>query len=306
MAASKYHPDSRELALAWLWSRPQPPDTDESVDLETLDQWRQGRLGAARAAQVKRQLANDPRLMHMLEDLIAADELLREWDAEQSASQSRSLLTQIRQLIGSALSRLREPLWAGGLVAVAASVLLAVILLPVAKGPDFGGQLEGLYASIEVPDDGQVLPWGPRIALRGSAQTPATAESSTPEALAKQAFQTGVSEGLEQLAARFPGLELSAAEQLAQALPDCVAGDARCQRQLELARVTGHWALAAHLQCRATETSASAEAFATLEALQTTWRELSPEHPLGVAVQAVSADQDTCMAIRQLLRAWGR
>lgn len=306
MAIPRHTPDAREMALAWLWSRPQAPDTDASIDLETLDRWRQGRLNAARAAQVKRQLANDPRLMRMLEELVAADELLGDWTAPDAPKGSPSVWTQMRQVSGKALSRLLEPLWVGGLIAVAASVLLAVILLPATKGPDFNGTLDELYAALELPPDAEVLPWGPRIALRGSVEAPTTAESATPEVLAKQAFQAGVSEGIEQLGARYPELEVRAAEQLARDLPDCVAGDSLCRRQLELARVTGRWALAAHLQCRATDSAASPDAFATLDPLQTAWLELSPDHPLGSAVQAVSTAPDTCMAIRQLLRTWGR
>jgi hypothetical protein len=307
MGTSQNRLDPRELALAWLWSQPQTLTTDETVDLATLDLWRQGRLSGERSALVKRQLARDPRLMRMLEDLVGADELLQQWAAEEiPAKPSFRWWPWIHGPLRSLLSRLLDPLWAGGLIAAAASVLAVVILLPVAQGPDLGGQFEELYASLEIPADGQVLPWGPRIALRGRAQPPSTVETAPPESLAKQAFQTGISEGLDELAARVPGLEVSAARQLARKLPECVAADKGCQQQLELARGTGRWALAAHLQCRAPEASISPEASTTLAALQSAWLELSPEHPLGSALLALSNADDQCAAIRQLLRTWGR
>ena len=68
--------DRHILGLGWWWARSALSDCDEPVDLETIDAWRKGLLSAKHRREVKRQLANDPRLMRQLEELIAADELV--------------------------------------------------------------------------------------------------------------------------------------------------------------------------------------------------------------------------------------
>lgn len=299
--------DNRAVALAWLWSGTPSSVTDDPVDLETLDQWRQGSLGAERSAQIKRQLADDPRLMQMLEDLVAADELMEQWTAEDARlASSAGLWSQLRQIARDLLSSLREPSWAGGVVVAAAATVFVAILLTVARGPSLDAKLDGLYASLEMSGGEGMLPWGPRIALRGSPRVPIGPGPATPEEMARQAFQVGVIDGIEALRDRYPGLDFSAAEHLPRNLPACVGGDEGCQRQAELARTTGRWALVAHLQCRDAEASEPLGALTLLPALQTAWAEFSADDPLASAVQALSVDEAGCPAIREFLRSWGR
>jgi anti-sigma factor RsiW len=131
MAERPDTPDPRALAIAWWCSRSSILDGDGAVDLETLDQWRQGRLSPQRAADVKRQLGDDPRLMRMLEELIAADDVLQRWEAEaQTPAQPFSAWPPLRQVVDQVRSRLRDPIWAGGLVVATASLVL-VALLPI-------------------------------------------------------------------------------------------------------------------------------------------------------------------------------
>lgn len=310
MARPQDRLDIHATALAWLWSRSPSPTAaaGEPVDLETLDQWRQGVLSADRSAQVKRQVADDPRLMQMLEELVAADNLVEQWATEERRSASApSLWSRLGRFASDQLSRLREPVWAGGLAVAVASTVFVVVMLPIAKGPSLDSQLDSLYASLEVAGDDEVLPWGPRIALRGGSSRPTIGvEHPTPEALSKQAFQVGVIEGIDQLSGRYPGLDFAAAQHLPSDRPDCGVGDKACRRQVELAQATGRWALAAHLQCREAAASEPLVALSLLPELQTAWTEVSPEHPLGTAIQALPVGETGCAAIRAFLRYWGR
>ena len=168
MAASPDTQDRCALALAWLWSRPPSPEAGDAVDLETLDQWRQGLLTPERSNQVKRQLANDPRLMRMLEELVAADDLVQQWGAEeQAATQEPGAWTRLLRFAREVLSGLLEPRLAGGLVAVAASLLLVVMLVPLVMAPDLAGELDDIFAALDAPPEDLSLPWGPKIAMRG-------------------------------------------------------------------------------------------------------------------------------------------
>lgn len=309
MARPQDRLDIHATALAWLWSRSPSPTAaaGEPVDLETLDQWRQGLLSADRSAQVKRQVADDPRLMRMLEDLVAADELVEQWTAEEKRHASGpGLWSRLGRIARDLLSRLREPFWAGGLIVAAASTVFVAILVPIAQGPSLERQLDGLYASLEVTGDHDVLPWGPRIALRGSSRPPIGVDPPTPEALSKQAFQVGVVKGIKDLSGRYPAIDADAAEHLPRDLPNCAEGDEMCRRQVELAQATGRWALAAHLQCREAAAAEPLVALPLLPELQTAWTEVSPEHPLGTAMQALPIGETGCAAIRAFLRHWGR
>jgi hypothetical protein len=315
MTASTETSDPRELALTWLWS--QPPDVPGGplVDLRALDQWRQGLLEPERAAQVKRLLADDPRAMQMLVELVAADRDLQEWESCRHDQISRrhpwvpvrQILERLGQLVDAALPRLADPAWARGLVAAAISVLLVVLLIPLLTEPDLSRQLDRAYAELEIPPEKIALPWGPKIAMRGGDQRGPAVQDDGPGQLARQSFQAGVADGVEQIQLRDPGFELSSSHSLQSARPDCAEGDARCQQWDDLSYATGRWALAAYLECRG---SSAAEQDNTLRdllpRLQRAWRETPAEHPLGTDVQNVRLDQQPCSAVNGMLRAWGR
>lgn len=307
MPVSPDTPEPRTLALAWLWSRPSSPTADDPVDLATLDQWRQGRLSSRRFAQVKRQIANDPRLMRLLEELVAADDLLRPLAAEARAPQQPfSTWVALRQLAGSTLSHWREPIWMGGLIAVAASLFVAALLLPVATTPDFGQQLKGIYAELDVPEKELTLPWGPKIAMRGGSQPERDPEAEASWQMARQAFQAGMVEGIKHLKARFPGVTFDFADQLHRSPPQCAQGDEACRQGVDLAGMTGMWALAVHLQCLGSPGPDLPKTLGLLPQLQSIWIDQSPGHPLGEVVQAVSPDLSACTAVGGMMRAWGR
>lgn len=308
MAASQQDTqDPRALALAWLWSRPLSPEAGEGVDLETLDQWRQGLLSPARSDQVKRQLANDPRLMRMLEELVAADDLLQQWGAEeQAAKQESDAWTRLLRFAGDTLSRLFEPRWVGGLVAATAALLLVFILGPFLTEPDLNQKLEDVYAALDAPLEDLTPPWGPRIAMRDGPRTDPDAKLTESGRQAKRAFQAGMVEGMEQLRARYPALNLNPGDRLRGGLPECPVGDVACQRSVALARATGSWALAVYLQCRGSPSPDQPRAIDLLAELQTAWSGLPDGHPLGDQVNTIVADQNPCKTVERLLRAWGR
>jgi len=308
MATSPDAQDPRALAMAWFWSRPSSADVGDAVDLETLDQWRQGLLSPERSGQVKRQLADDPRVMRMLEELMAADDLVQHWAAEEeeAVAPRPSLWARSRELAAEALSRLLEPRWAGGLVAATASVLFVAMLLPRLITPDLERGLNGLYAELDAPPEDLTLPWGPKIAMRGGPGADADAKLPERRRLAKRAFQAGMVDGMERLSARYPKVDLNVDGRLRAERPDCAAGDRGCRELVDLAHATGGWALAAYVQCRASPAVDQPQALELLPALQKAWRKLPGGHLLGADVDAIVADQNPCEAVRLLLRAWGR
>lgn len=295
------------LGLGWLWSRPASPDSGAPVDLETIDSWRRGLLGAKRRKEVKRQLANDPRLMRQLEELVAADELLREFDASSQAHESKhNLLHAVRKLVGETLAVLKRPALVGGLAASAVAVLLLVIVLPYQTSPNFGAQLDAFYANLDEPSEQIQVPWTPKIVIRsGTVEPEDTGEAKLNELLG-QAFQSGMAEGIRRIESRFPDVRLNLGGYIRLDEPACHLDIGQCERQVELAKASGGWAVAAFLECQNPPDNKSLEALALLPNLQHAWRDLSPENTLSKDIQAIATDSDPCQAAEELLLNWGR
>ena len=341
MTTSQHTPDPRTLALAWLWSRPPSEAAGDPVDLETLDQWRQGLLSPTRSAEVKSQLASDPRLMRMLEELVATDDLLNQWSAEEKATErgadvwtflrarAEDIWVLLRTRVGEALSRLRDTRldgglismmasstrWtapstfsrlAGGLVVVTASLVLVVVLVPTFTKSTLDRRLDNVYAALHAPSEELTLPWGPRIAMRGARRTERDTAAAASQRLAKRAFQAGMVERMAQLSDRYPGSKLKPGDRLDSELPTCDPGGRACRQQVELAHTTGSWALAVYLQCQGTPAADQSKALDLLPQLNAAWRELAAGHPLGDQANAIAADQYPCGAVERLLRTWGR
>ena len=197
------------LAVSWLWTRNDSADLASPVDLETLDQWRQGKLVGSRAAEVKRQLARDPRLMRMLEELIAAEEYLNEFERKGIENARPSVLKKLKDWITNLLEPLRNPAWSGGLAATAAALILVVILLPQNLGPDLGRELNDIYASIDEPADGLQVPWTPKLAVRGGQASQESQETADFEKILELSFQSGMVDAFNKLETRFPEIDLN-------------------------------------------------------------------------------------------------
>jgi hypothetical protein len=245
--------------------------------------------------------------MRMLEELVTANDLLRPRGAEAGAPQRPfSAWAALRQLAGYTLSRWHDPKWAGGLIVVAASLLVAALLLPISTTPDFGQQLKSVYAELDVPAEELTLPWGPKIAMRGGVQPQLDAEAEASWQMARHAFQAGLIQGIEHLKARFPGVTTEFADRLHRDLPQCVEGDEACQQGVNLARMTGNWAFAMYLQCRGSPGPDLPRALSLLPQLQSAWIDRLPGHPLSKEVQTITPDQSACTAVGSMIRAWVR
>lgn len=314
MAASFENPDSRALALAWLL-RPSSDGNDDSdaLDLETLDQWRQGALPAHRAAAVKRQLSHDPRMMRMLEELMTADDLLEDWEPEESAAavgQATGIGVKLKRLSITVRDTLNQfdLRWGGaGLAVAAAGVIAVAILIPVFPEADFDQQLEGMLAAVEEPPD-QILTWGPRIAIRGSGSTESATRYDSLQQLTKRAFANGIADGVGQLRARYPGWAALYSFETIDLSANCGQDDALCAKTIDLARISGTWAFVAYLQCR-TPPQIQAQvpqAFAMLPSLTADWVRLDDSNPMAQQLKDLAANENPCFALDSFLKRWGR
>ncbi|QPB72195.1 hypothetical protein D5125_17290 [Magnetovirga frankeli] len=298
MSDSEIPQHSRELGIAWLLSRERPSDQAPTIDLETLDQFRTGLLDENRSREVRKQVANDPRLLQMLEELIAADELVAQLDTQ--GANAPKALTAVQswwEKASEALTNFLSPSWSGGLAAAATLVILVVMLAPMMQSPSLDSQLDDYYADLKSTASDVHWPWRPRIILRGGS-----VETGTPSTT-KQAFMYGVSQGLKKLQASgrlIPG----SAGRLPEEAPLCLSVDVSCEREISLATSTGKWALASFLACQSPASSIDATGQAVFTTLSDQWAALSPSTDLGALINTYSLKGPGCKDVEELLR-WG-
>jgi len=359
------------MGLGWLWSRPTSSDSGELVDLETIDAWRRGLISAERGKEVMRQLANDPQLMRQLEELVAADELIRECDASgqeqgskhnllltirkwvakklaspgsgepvdlntivvssqlkcsrlfvtheeilakelirefdaSSQEHGNNLLLTIRKWVAETLASLKRPALAGGLAVSAVAAVLMVVVLPYQTSSNFSTQLDSYYASLDEPPKLLQVPWTPKISIRSGTDRTENAGETRLNELLGRAFQSGMAEGISRIESRFPDIQLNPGGYVSSDEPLCRPDIAQCERQVELAKMSGGWAVAVFLDCKNPFENKSLAPFSLLTSLQQAWRESNYENTLSKDIQKIPPDGALCQRVEELLVKWGR
>jgi hypothetical protein len=294
------------LGLGWLWSRDSSKGLDDAVDLKTIDAWRKGLLSPGRREEVKRQLANDPRLMRQLEELIAADELIRELDTSEKAyEKNQSLIGSVRKRALEIVEHLKQPAWVGGLSASAAAIVLLVLIIPVTTTQGPYARLNEVYAGLNKPPESLQVPWTPKIVIRGDTTRPDDTPGTKLNDLLALAFQSGMAEGMRRIETRFPDVTLNPGGYVNPAGPECFEGINECEQLTELAKTSGSWAVAAFLECQDQPHNNATQALSLLGSLQQAWRD-SVENELSSDILAITVDGNICLAAKSLLRDWGR
>ena len=299
--------DPAALALAWLSSRTQSFSAATPVDLETIDQWRQGLLSEERSSVVKRQLAEDPRLMRMLEELLAADQLVENWDiSEEVNPPSIERLRHFSKSVRDFLSILLKPGPLVGFATASAALIVAVLLVPIKTTDSLEREIDDLFATVEVPTGGFVVPWRPRISIRGASDGAADGNLSQLEQLAKQAFQAGMVQGIHKLASGSSVADLNPDGRLAVELAACENESSTCEEVLALSQLTGTWAIAAFLECENPTDGPMSDPFDLLPSLQDSWGSMGSQISLSNNVQLIGTAEEPCVELEEMLRVWGR
>lgn len=242
-----HSPTTHERLEAQLALRlPAPPPRGAPPSLAEIDAWRQGRLTAARAAEVMAYVARDPAYYQQWFEL-------RRAAAEAVAPVARptrgpgvvTWVGPLRDLARWLGARWPSAALVGGGLATALLVGLAVTTLrPPGQTPEWTRLLDEDQARWGPLAGGPATDWPWRGGVTRDTRGP-TAAALTPE---QQSFQVGVRTVLAPAFAATP-----AGPAILQGLASqpglCAVGDPACRDRQAAAQALGRWAALAHLAC---------------------------------------------------------
>ncbi len=153
-----------------------------------------------------------------------------------------------------------------GLVAVAASVLIMVLLVPILLNPGLDRQLDERYAAWDSDAMPDAAHWAWDTSITSKSLGDTFAAEKKPPKTSQLAFRYGVREGLEKLA-----INASRWQPFIDQLPVdagiCDPADNTCHEVQQLMNLTGRWALISYLDCQ--------RGIKNIENAQATLKELS-------------------------------